>query len=142
MAKVLTIDTKLGEAKNQDQTDPLMLTTVTGIEGISQPFAYDVSLARHPSKGDVVPQDLIGTMARIGIQQTNSSIFFYRTGMIQNFQKAGVYTGADGRGAASTNLLTYRARIVPAFQMLAQETRFRIFAQQDAVSIIQSILRK
>lgn len=80
--KVLTIDTVLGQAKNQDQTDPLMLTTVNGTEGISQCFVYDVSMARHPDLRDVVPQDLIGTMARIGIQQTNSSVYIYRTGMI------------------------------------------------------------
>ena len=137
--KALTIDTVLGQAKNQDQTDPLMLTTVTGTEGISQCFVYDVSMARHPDLRDVVPQDLIGTMARIGIQQTGSTFYIYRTGIIQNFQKTGVYTGADGMVAASTHLLQYRARIVPAFQMLAQENRFRIFEKCDVMQIIKKI---
>jgi len=138
--KVLTIDTVLGEAKNKDMTDQLMLIEVTGQEAISRPFVYDVTMARDPDLRDVVPADMIGTMARIGILQTDSNFYIYRTGMIQNFQKIGKFTEAGGAG--NTDILLFKARIVPAFQILAQEIRFRIFEMQTVDKIIKSILEE
>jgi len=83
--------------------DPLLLTKLDGVEGISRLFAYDVIMLRDAggSGGETVngetrhPIDttkLIGTHAEIGAwpssskQQEDDTIFFTRLGMFETLE--------------------------------------------------------
>ena len=143
--KVLIIDTVLGPARNLDLKDELMLTELTGQEGISVPFFYDLTMARDPAKPDIDPAAMIGTMVRIGISRTNSAPsepghdhYVLRTGMILHFEKVQKFDQAGGVG--DTSLSMYKAHVVPAFHMLGRETRFRIFENLSAFDILKRIL--
>src|SRR5436305_14884500 len=102
---LLRIDTILNSdvAEKQFQTDPLLLTKLDGVEGISRLFAYDVIMLRDAggSGGETVngetrhPIDttkLIGTHAEIGARPSSSkhqdddTIFFKRVGMFETFE--------------------------------------------------------
>ncbi len=143
--KVLIVDTVLGLAKNLDLTDELMLTELTGQEGISIPFFYDLTMARDPAKPDIPPATLIGTMVRIGIARTNQAQsqashdhYVLRTGMVLHFEKVEKFDKAGGLG--DTSLSMYKAHVVPTFHILGRETRFRVFENLSAFDILKRVL--
>src|ERR1044071_2269744 len=120
MAKVLIIDTVLGQAKNLDLTDELMLTEFTGQEGISMPFFYDLTMVRDPDKPDIASPKMIGTMCRIGVARQHSANtgslhddYVLRTGMILHFEKVQKFD--QGGGVGDTSRSMYKAHIVPSF---------------------------
>ena len=144
MAKVLIIDTVLGQAENLDLTDELMLTELTGQEGISMPFFYDLTMVRDPAKPDIPPLKMIGTMCRIGIARHNSANtgrlhddYVLRTGMILHFEKVQKFD--QGGGVGDTSRSMYKAHVVPSFHVLGRETRFRIFEELSAFDILKRI---
>jgi uncharacterized protein involved in type VI secretion and phage assembly len=109
---------------------------VNGMEGISIPYSYDVILFRDKTKPDILPEKIINTVARIGINkgQGNKPEEFFRTGVFEHFEKAGTGTKND-------TFRMYRGRIVPAFKLLDREVRFRVFENRDVVEILETILR-
>jgi uncharacterized protein involved in type VI secretion and phage assembly len=144
MPKVLIVDTVLGQAKNLDLTDELMLTELTGQEGISMPFFYDLTMVRDPAKPDIPPPKMIGTMCRIGIARQNSANtgrlhddYVLRTGMILHFEKVQKFD--QGGGVGDTSRSMYKAHVVPTFHVLGRETRFRIFEDLSAFDILKRI---
>src|SRR6266851_1434145 len=143
--KVLIVDTVLGLARHLNFEDELMLTELTGQEGISIPFFYDLTMARDPAKPDISPPKMIGTMCRIGIARTNTSQsepihdhYVLRTGMILHFEKVQKFDQAGGVGDTSSSM--YKAHVVPTFHVLGRETRFRIFEDLSAFDIIKRVL--
>jgi len=140
--KFLTIDTVLGPAVNKNARDPLMLTRLTGQEGISMPFLYELTMARSFGPGDdfdeTGPQLLVGTMARVGILKSqNPDIYTYRTGMFATFERSGF----TNPGGLQNKFATYKGTLVPAFMMLGRETVFRIFEAKNVVTIINDVLK-
>src|ERR1700676_120998 len=109
--KVLIVDNVLGLAQNLNLTDELMLAQMTGQEGISIPFFYDITMVRDPAKPDINPATMIGTMVRIGIARTNSpqrapihNHYELRTGMVLHFEKVDKFDSAGGVGDTSLSM--------------------------------------
>jgi uncharacterized protein involved in type VI secretion and phage assembly len=143
--------------------DPLLLTKLDGIEGISRLFAYDVIMLRDAGgrEGEEVngqkrpPIDttkLIGTHAAIGARfstsdnQTDDEIFFKRIGMFETFE--------DLLSVDITRIKTfipfvpdinerdfhiYRARVVPWVKVLARDICYRVFEGKTVVEIIDAV---
>jgi uncharacterized protein involved in type VI secretion and phage assembly len=149
LRRVLIVDTALphGQAYWFDNRDQLMLVELTGQEGISVPFFYDLTMARNPDLPDVDPADMVGTMVRFGIARweilpahATHDYYVLRTGMILHFEKLEKYDNAGGLG--DTSLMLYKAHVVPSFFMLGRETRFRIFEDLSPVDILKQVLEE
>jgi uncharacterized protein involved in type VI secretion and phage assembly len=143
--------------------DPLLLTKLDGVEGISQLFAYDVIMLRdaggregEEANGQKRPPvdttKLIGTHAEIGARPSNSTnqtddeIFFKRVGMFETFE--------DLLAIDITKIKTfipfvpdinerdfhiYRARVVPWVKALSRDICYRVFEGKTVVQIIDAI---
>ncbi len=139
--------------------DPLLLTKLDGVEGISRLFAYDVIMLRDAggSGGETVngeirhPIDttkLIGTHAEIGARPSNSkhqdddTIFFKRVGMLETFEDL---TSIDvskiklGLTFSERDFHIYRARVVPWVKVLSRDICYRVFENKTVVEIIDAI---
>jgi len=88
MRTTLTISTILGDQQVSGDQGPLLLSAVQGMEGISMPYAYDVTMFREIKDGDIDPGQMIGTRATIGMRAKTDS-FTFRRGIFQTFDKAG-----------------------------------------------------
>ena len=64
----LTISTILGRQELTGDRGPFLLASVQGIEGISMPFSYDLTLYRDMNAEDIDPSTLVNTGAKIGIR--------------------------------------------------------------------------
>ncbi len=134
VSKVLTFDI-------EGQRD-LWPTKLDGMEGISTPFSYDVTLVTSSQdiadKANSPATSLIGQMARIGFLMgpNENTDYTHRTGMISRFELSGTLNP----GGLQHRLAVYRATLVPAVQMLGQQSAFRVFEGQDVVTIINSVL--
>ena len=135
--KLLRIDTVLSAKEKGTAGDPLLLVKIQGNEGISQPFSYDVTMFRDKGKRDIDPDQLINTVARIGIKPASdqdevpASLYFPRKGVIEHFERA----SGNVRG-----FRVYNARIVPAFKLMGLEIRYRIFEHKTPKQIIDEVL--
>jgi uncharacterized protein involved in type VI secretion and phage assembly len=129
----------------------LLPTKLEGKEGISMPFSYELTLLSTSS--DIADQanspasSLIGTMARVGflVGPNNNTDYTHRTGMISKFELSGTLntegkSGTLNPGGLQTSWSVYKATLVPAVQMLGQQSAFRIFEDQDVVTIINALL--
>ena len=140
----LTIETVL---KDQDRIEPpaaFLLATVKGTEGMSFPYAYDVTLLRKTSRRDLEPRELIGTPCSISIRRKRTSKeekedaqepefnFTVRHGVFEHLSRVA--------GAWKSEFRVYVGRIVPAFTLLARESRHRIFEDADVTSILKRSL--
>jgi uncharacterized protein involved in type VI secretion and phage assembly len=133
--KVLTFDTQTGG-------NELLPTKLEGTEAISMPFSYQVTLIS--TSRDVADRanspatSLIGTMARVGflVGPNNNTDYTHRTGMISDFQLSGTFHP----GGLQTIWSVYKATLIPAVQMLGQQSAFRIFEDKDVVTIINALL--
>ncbi|MBO0801013.1 MAG: phage late control D family protein, partial [Blastocatellia bacterium] len=134
----MKIDTILGQQQDAHDRGPLLLAAVQGIEGISMPFAYDVTMYRHMEDGDIDPTKMISTPVTIGMRgKTNE--YTYRSGVFQTFQKAGTNEQNWEKGF-QTDFRVFNARIVPAFKMLDYEIRYRVFEDKTVLEIIQEVM--
>jgi uncharacterized protein involved in type VI secretion and phage assembly len=122
---------------------PLGLVMVKGAEGMSMPYSYEVTMVRYKGGGDFEPRELIGTACAIGIRQkrqNESSMpdprtpeYIVRRGVFEHLERvAGT--------AKNRDYFVYYGRVVPAFKLLARESRYRIFENQDVLSILDSSL--
>jgi uncharacterized protein involved in type VI secretion and phage assembly len=139
MAPVLKIDTALGPAKNLDSTDPLLLTSLNGHEGVSVPFIYDLVLMRRTEEfggGDVPIDKILGTAARIGLRTDDKSDgkprYVHRLGSFTQFEKIGL--------SKKQRMLVYKARLVPAVVLWGGGVTFRVFEKMNVVDIIREVL--
>ena len=108
---------------------------VNGIEGISMPYSYDLTLVRPGALPDVNPKRIVNTRATLGIRrEEGKDPPLLRMGIIEHFEKAGFGTKND-------DLRVYSARMVPPFKMLDREVVFRVFENMDVVGIIDTVLR-
>ena len=119
----------------------LMPTQLTGQEGISIPFSYELTLAS--ASRDVedlalsAAGSLIGTLARIGLLVGPADTqYTYRTGMISRFERSGTFNP----GGLQDNLSVYKMTVIPAVQMLGRQSAFRVFEKKNVVDIINALL--
>jgi uncharacterized protein involved in type VI secretion and phage assembly len=133
-SKVLTFDT---QSVNHD----LLPTKLEGTEGISMPFSYEVTLITVSPDVALMTNNpagsLIGSMARVGfLVGPNNNDYTHRTGMISKFELSGTFNP----GGVQKTWSVYKATLVPAVQMLGQQSAFRIFEDKDVVTIINALL--
>lgn len=133
--KFIILDTVLGPQKTRDVRDELMPTQVSGQESISSPFVYELTMVRDPAKGLVDVRKLIGTPARFGVlaKQDDAEQYSFRTGVFQTFNRM---------PRASGGRLVYSGRMVPAFAMLGQRARYRVFENVSVVAVINTVLKE
>jgi len=137
--KVLTFET-------QSSSTELLPTRLDGKEGISMPFSYDVTLiSRHRDTADTFNNpatSLVGTMARIGflLGPNQNTDFTHRTGIISRFEMAGTFKPGGFPIGEESVLTVFKATVVPAVFMLGRQTAFRVFEDQDVVTIINALL--
>ena len=131
VGKLLRIDTILPKTGS---FDPLLLTMVSGSEGISKPFSFDVTMYRPNQLDDLGPGALINTPVTLGIQpqEKDDPFFIKRKGVFEHFERS----PGDIRGYR-----VYIGRIVPAFKMLARETVFRVFQDKNVKEILEEVFK-
>jgi uncharacterized protein involved in type VI secretion and phage assembly len=133
----LNIDTIYGLEEDFTEDDaPFLLTLVQGVEGVSVPFSYDVTLFRSPSLPDVDVSKLINTRVAIGIKDKDNS-WFRRRGVIASMAKTGT---SNVRHTMQGNFFVYTAHIVPAFKMLDNEVTFRTFENMKISEIFKEVI--
>ena len=131
---MLAIEVNLAGAKPSSEVFQLVM--VNGTEGVSLPYSYDVTLFRRKSESDIFPNQIINTVATIRIDNSDQKklVRFHRTGVFEHFEKAGTGTKND-------DFRVYTGRIVPAFKMLDREVLFRVFENQDVITILETVLK-
>ena len=131
---MLSIEVNLAGAK--PSSTEFLLVMVNGTEGVSIPYSYDVTLFRPKTKPDINPKLIINTVATIRIDTSDPKnlVRFFRTGVFEHFEKAGTGTKND-------DFRVYTGRIVPAFKMLDREVLFRVFENQNVVTILDTVLK-
>jgi uncharacterized protein involved in type VI secretion and phage assembly len=141
----LTIDTILGQQQPTGDRGPLLLAAAQGVEGISTPYAYDVTMYHSLDAPDIDPQQLINTPVTIGMRGPSSVLYqeldyyTYRRGIFQTFEKDETTEHPREQGFQK-NFRVYKGRIVPAFKMLDFEIRYRVFEELTVLEIMQEII--
>ncbi len=134
--RFIQIETALGNPAGADADDNLVVAHVTGVEGLSVPYAYELGLLG-PKDKTIDPSALINTAARLRIKHIpnesdpKSFDFVDRFGVFEQFSEAG--TSGDTK--------VYQARLVPAFKMTMYETRFRVFEDMPLTAILEEVLK-
>ncbi|MBR0654537.1 type VI secretion system Vgr family protein [Plastoroseomonas arctica] len=131
----LTVETLLGQGKDDDHDDPLLLARVTGAEGISMPFAFELTMIGNEASV-IEPEQLIGRPAGFGIRKTaivngeQEDGHYMRFGVFETFERLATLRGRR----------IFRGRFVPAFRMTAYEQRYRVFEDRTLLAILREVL--
>ncbi|WP_224983047.1 type VI secretion system Vgr family protein [Geomonas agri] len=123
--RLISIRTTLGE-------DALLLTDLTGEEGISRSFSFELSLL---SERHSIPlQTLPGSNATVSITLTNGRRR-YLNGTIASFTqgRSGGEEGEDSRFSF------YRCILVPWFWTLSKSADIRIFQNRSTPEIVEQV---
>lgn len=130
----LSVDTPLGRAKSEEDDDPLLLLRVSGAEGISMPYAFELTMLGNKTT-EIKPDELIGRPAKFGIRKTKITNTVQEEGFNERF---GVFETFEHLSTLRGRRI-YRARLVPAFRMTAYELRYRVFEDRDLISILKEV---
>jgi len=114
----------------------LLLSRVQGTEGISMPYSYEVTLLRPNTLPDFEPRELIGTACSFGINIRDDDA---PQGMELVIRK-GVFEHLERASSDVLDFRLYYGRIVPAFKLMGNEVRYRVFENLDPVQIIEQSL--
>ena len=134
----LKIDTWMGRQQEMGDQGPLLLAMVQGIEGVSMPYAYDVTMYRHIADGDLNPRDMINTKAAIHMRGKTDD-YTTRRGVFQTFEKDGTNQRTFDKGK-QTDFRVFKGRIVPTFKMMDYEIRYRVFENMTVLDIIKEVV--
>ena len=132
----LLMNSALGLQPETDDDGKLMLAAVQGVEGLSMPYSFDLTLYRKPELGDIDPRSMINTRAAFAIRADNQT-YIWRSGVIETFSLTG--DNNIPHGGAKT-MLSFQAHVVPAIKMLDHERVFRVFEGRSLVQIIHEVL--
>ena len=130
----LTVETALGLGAG-DADDPLLLLRLSGAEGISMPYAFELTMLG-ATDSEIKPEQLIGRPASFGIRKTAFVNDQQEEGHNDRF---GVFETFEHLGTIRKRRV-FRGRFVPAFRMTAYELRFRVFEDRELVSILREVL--
>ncbi len=125
--RLLSIQTEAG-------SDVLLLDHLAGVEQISRPFHFDVTLLAEKeasSHTKVDPKKLLGTGATITIALADGTKRYVH-GMIQRF----------AQGGRDKEFVSYRAEIVPWINLMELASDARIFQNVSALEVIESVLQE
>lgn len=120
--RLLTFNSPLGK-------DVLLPEVVTGHEGISQLFSYQVDLLATPDT-TIDPKSIVGQKVTLGIQADDTGTKRYINGYVAGFEMLG----------GDTEFNTYRAQIVPNIWVLTLNKNTRVFQGKTVTAVIQDVL--
>jgi uncharacterized protein involved in type VI secretion and phage assembly len=140
------ISTVLDSHRTPGGDDPLLLGMVQCSEAFSAPYYMDVFMYADRSV-NINPKDIINTHATVSVrtedwtkdrEQIPSFHFTYqqRKGVFQNFMRQDRFHRRVGR-----DFNTYAGRIVPAFMIMDQEVRYRIFEKVTVLDVIDTCMK-
>jgi uncharacterized protein involved in type VI secretion and phage assembly len=140
--KRLRIETALNQV---EEGDPLLLVKIHGVEGISRPFVYDITLFRHKSKPQIWPRDLINTMAKVSIKIAEREIL--KAPVLHDIRidtevkfsyvsRYGMFESITFQGINDDDFQVYSARLVPPLKLMDRQVAFRVFERMTIPRII------
>jgi len=131
----LIVDTALGDEADPEKDDPLVLAQVSGAEGISMPYAFNLTMIG-TKDAEIDAKKIVGKRARWGVRSSKivnkerEKFFVERFGVLETFDRIGTVNGRR----------VFRGRLVPAFRMTAFEQRNRVFEDRTLVDILRQVL--
>ncbi|HEY0778298.1 MAG TPA: type VI secretion system tip protein TssI/VgrG, partial [Gemmatirosa sp.] len=117
----MAVDTMLGP-------DALVLTALTGVEAMSEPFCFVLDLQSDDRAVDV--DSLVGTAAAVRLDMPTGGTR-YLHGRIRRVREVG----------HGTTLASYQAELVPWLSMLALSTDCRIYQRLSVPDIVAQVFR-
>lgn len=125
--RILTIDTPLGK-------DVLLLTNLSGSEGVSTLFSYELTLVS--PKKDIDFKSIIGKPVTVSTNLTNGK-YRYINGIVTRFsQGEGGMNETTGQALAS-----YGATVSPLLWLLDRTTDCEIFQNISVPKIVEKVLK-
>lgn len=109
--------------------DVLLPERLTGMEGISELFDYQLDLLAETATS-VDPKTIVGQKVCVGIQADDSGTQRYINGIVASFEM--------GNGDEEFN--AYRARIVPNLWVLTLNKNTRVFQNMTVLDVIKGVL--
>ncbi len=107
--------------------DDLLITRLTGTEGLSELFRFELDLLA-PADKPVAFEDVLGKPAAIALDVPNGQPRLFQ-GIISRFSQ----------GNPSKRFLTYRATLVPQVWLLTKRVQSRIFQHVSVPEILQAV---
>jgi len=126
--RIIAIETPL-------DPDKLLLARLSGKEGISMPFSFELDLLSTDSA--IVFEDIIGKDVSISIVLADGSKRYFH-GIISSLTQTRGSGGAD----ASHQLALYKAVMVPKLWLLTRTLDSRIFQNLSVVDIVEQVLKE
>jgi uncharacterized protein involved in type VI secretion and phage assembly len=131
--KIKTVIDNNPDFKKKSDEDPLCLVMVQGSEAVSAPYYMDVVMIADRGV-EIDPKLMINTPAtvfirvedRAGIENQTTFTYEQRKGVFQSFIKQDRFHRLIGH-----DYNMYAGRIVPGFQIMDQEVRYRIFEKSE-----------
>lgn len=117
----LTLDTPLG-------TDVLVPTSVSGVEGISRLFSFDI--AALSSQQVIAPADLLGKTVTLSMA---------RPGGVRRIV-SGIVTAFSGGFLTRSNYRLFHLNVAPQAWTMQRSSDYKVYQQQSASDIIQALL--
>jgi uncharacterized protein involved in type VI secretion and phage assembly len=133
----IKISTVLDHLFNEADGDPLLPAIVQISEAVSTPYYIDLLMYARRELREIKPQEVINTAATVSVRvesfppseavgQQKHFTYQLRKGVFQSFQRQDRFHRRVG-----VDLNVYSARLVPAFLIMDQEVRYRIFEQPN-----------
>ncbi len=120
--RLLTFTSPLGD-------NVLLPERLSGVEGISELFRYEVNLVAQPTT-TIDPKKIVGKKVCVGLQADNSGTQRYFNGIVASFEMNG--------GDEEFN--NYRAIVVPSLWLLTLNRNTRVFQNQTVIDVIKAVL--
>ncbi len=136
------IDTNLSHQarlSNPGDVSPLMLAQIQGLESISAPYSYSVTMYRTYRSEDkklLNASDLLDTYARVGIRYDDEN-YIYRVGVFESFGRDENHI--TDRLDRTDEFVVFKGIIVPAFKRLNCESSYRVFSNLTLDTIMEII---
>ena len=128
----ITQDNRMLSIETDAGTDVLLLDHLAGVEQLSRPFHFEVTLLSERAENNPQKVDgrkLLGTSATITIGLA-AGTERYINGLIRRFAE----------GERDGQFVRYRAEIVPAITLMELSSHCRIFQNVSAREVIESVL--
>lgn len=123
----ISITTPLGK-------DELLLERISGTEGISELFSYQLVFLSYPESTWTFDK-LLGQAVTIQVKPDKSDEARYFHGIVSRLSMLEMVSGPDG----PNSFIRYRAELVPKVWLLSQVRRSRIFQQKEVPEILKAI---
>ena len=109
--------------------DVLLIEGLSGHEGLSHLFEYDVQLLA-AAGASIDPADIVGKKVTIGITLLDVTGTRYINGIVASFEQS----------AGDEDFDNYRARVVPALWQATLSSTCRVFQDKDVMAIVKEVL--